>query len=70
VRFRAIGSTTSGDWAGGNRVYQCYSAGTEVIAEGVGVIGSINNTTGAMVLTHPGFAVTGYERARSQYIYA
>jgi hypothetical protein len=66
VRFRAIGSTANGEWAGGNQVFQCYSAGTEVFAEGVGVIGSINNTTGAMALTHPGFSVTGFERVRAQ----
>ena len=33
-----------------SRVYNCYSSGTQVIADGVGVIGSINNTTGAMLL--------------------
>jgi hypothetical protein len=67
VRFRAIGAATaSNGWAGGNQVYNCYSSGTEVFAEGVGVIGSINNTTGALLLSHPGFSVTGYERVKAQ----
>lgn len=71
VRFRAIGSVSSSagaGWQGGNRVYDCYSVGTEVFASGVGVIGTVNNDTGAMALSHGGFSVTGYQAVKTKYV--
>jgi hypothetical protein len=46
ARFQLLGTSGSE-----TRVYSCYSSGTLVYASGVGVIGTINNTTGAMLLS-------------------
>lgn len=73
VRFRCIGTSAeagSVNWQGGNQVYDCYSQGTEVYARGVGVIGTINNTTGVMVLSHGSVNVSGYRAKRQKYEYA
>lgn len=73
VRFRCIGTSAeagSVNWQGGNQVYDCYSQGTEIYARGVGVIGTVNNTTGAMVLSHGSVSVSGYRAQRKKYEYA
>jgi hypothetical protein len=59
VRFRAIVTVQ-----GVSKTVQCYSAGTEVFAQGVGLIGTINNTTGAMVLSVASQNKTVYTRTR------
>ena len=39
-------------------IVPCYSQGTTVYAEGIGVIGTINNTTGAMSLSVGSLSLT------------
>jgi hypothetical protein len=72
VRFQAIASASGGNaaWAGTNQVFDCYSEADVVYARGLGPIGTINNATGVMVLSHPAFSVTGYEKLKSKYIFA
>jgi hypothetical protein len=59
ARFQLLG--TSGAQT---RVYNCYSAGTQVFAVGVGVIGTINNTTGEILLTGGTQDVTTWTKVR------
>lgn len=59
VRFNVIATIN-----GAPKVVACYSQGTEVYAKGIGVIGSINNTTGAMVLSHGSLSVTTWKTVK------
>lgn len=43
---------------GAPSIVHCYSQGTTVYAEGIGVIGTINNTTGAMALSVGSLSIT------------
>jgi hypothetical protein len=45
-------------------VVRCYSSGTSVFAKGIGVIGTINNTTGAMALSIGSLSKTLYKKER------
>lgn len=61
VRFNVIALIN-----GVSKVIRCYSQGTEVYAEGLGVIGTINNSTGAMVLSVGSQSRTVYTRERHE----
>lgn len=61
VRFNVIALIN-----GVSKVIRCYSQGTEVYAEGLGVIGTINNTTGVMALSVGSQSRTVYSRERHE----
>lgn len=59
VRFNVIALIN-----GVSKLIRCYSQGTEVYAEGLGVIGTINNSTGAMVLSVGSQSRTVYKKTK------
>lgn len=61
VRFNVIALIN-----GVSKVIRCRSQGTEVYAEGLGVIGTINNATGVMVLSVGSQSRTVYRRERHE----
>lgn len=73
VRFRLTGDVSSSGsttWQGGAKVYPCYSnAAGDVIAQGIGVIGTVNAATGSMVLTQGSVSVSGYATEKKKYLY-